>query len=567
MPQFRLRFAREYTLAILSGVLLGFAYPPYGIVGGFFAFVGLVPLFFAIQRTTRFRETLRIAWVGMFVFGLVATYWVGGWNGEGNVDGFLMLGGVLLMLVHPFFLVVPFLLFDVTRRRFGVRWAFGLLPVFYAGFEYFHSFGDLSFPWLSLYNTQTYNTALIQFIALTGPYALTMLLVTINILCYYLVSGTRRPKQVGLVGACLVALIGIPFLYGTHVLNEPEPRGKALTMTVLQPNINPWAKWQADENRVMDTNYIATKRAIADAHSNTELIIWPETAIPFAITSPTETYHLDQFYKFLDSIHLPILTGFPDMEFYLPGQPVPDDAKPTHSEGVTYRSWNSAMLNYRDDHGRHIERYHKQVLVPLGEHVPFIDQFPIFGKIFSWTVGMGSWNRGTGYDLLRLPMAQAGWKHSNDTAVLSTLICYESIYPSFVRHFVDGGAEALVIITNDGWYGKSPGPFQHDQFAVLRAVENRRWIARSANTGISSFIDDKGRFVAQSPLFEQTSLTQRVPLLDEKTIYTSYGDFIAIPACWLTAALALYYFVTWIIERRKQKRLRTLTTRAISPIG
>ncbi len=563
MQKPRLRFSREYTLAILSGALLGFAFPPYGIVSGFFAFFGLVPLLLALQKTTRFRDALRIAWVGMFVFGLVATYWVGGWNGEGDVDGFLMFGGVLLMLVHPFFLVVPILLFDITRRRFGLTWALIGLPIFYAGFEYFHSFGDLSFPWLSLYNTQTYNTAFIQFIELTGPYALTMLLVAVNILLFLLVIHKRGPKQVGIIGAALVALIGMPYLFGNHVLNEHERVTKAITMTVLQPNINPWAKWQADENRVMDTNFIATRRAIADANSTTQLLIWPETAIPFAITSPTESYHYDIFNRFLDSVRLAIITGFPDMEFYMSGQSVPADAKPTRTEGVSYRSWNSALLDYRDDHGRHIERYHKQVLVPLGEHVPFIDEFPIFGKIFSWTVGMGSWNRGMGYDLLRLPMGE-NWRNTRDTAVLSTLICYESIYPSFVRHFVDGGAEALIIITNDGWYGKSPGPFQHDQFAVLRAVENRRWIARSANTGISSFIDDKGRFIAQSPLFEQTSLTQRVPLLDQKTFYSEYGDFIAIPATWLSAAIAMFYFITWVIATRKRRRNKTTVAQSLS---
>ena len=127
-----------------------------------------------------------------------------------------------------------------------------------------------------------------------------------------------------------------------------------------------------------------------------------------------------------------------------------------------------------------------------------------------------------------------------DTAKLCTMICYESVYPAYVRKFVANGAQVIGVITNDGWYGKSSGPFQHNRYAILRAIENRRWVIRSANTGISSVIDDRGRFVKESPLFESASITTTVPLLDEQTVYTKLGDFIAVPFEWITGGMILF---------------------------
>lgn len=143
---------------------------------------------------------------------------------------------------------------------------------------------------------------------------------------------------------------------------------------------------------------------------------------------------------------------------------------------------------------------------------------------------------------------------AQDTAKLWTMICYESVYPQFVREFVKEGAELLFVITNDGWYGKSSGPHQHNQFAVLRAVENRRWIARSANTGISSAIDDKGRFIQETGLFVRASITQNFPLLNRQTLYTRLGDWIAIPCMWITGGFALFSIVQYYRTRPKRAK-------------
>jgi apolipoprotein N-acyltransferase len=197
-----------------------------------------------------------------------------------------------------------------------------------------------------------------------------------------------------------------------------------------------------------------------------------------------------------------------------------------------------------------------------------VQYFPFLGKWFQWGVGIGSWNYGEGYEPLILPLQS---KNSTpqppplpeegefDTLRITPTICYESIYPSFVRNFVDNGANMLAVITNDGWYGRSSGPYQHEQFAVLRAIEDRRWIVRSANTGISTVIDDRGRFVKSLPLFTSGSITERVPLIERKTLYVRYGDFVAISAMWYSIVILIFGIIMRISGRsKKQQKLRLL---------
>lgn len=536
-------------LAVLSGLLLGFAFPPTGLAGGFLAFVGAVPLIIALESTTRLRQAFSTSWIAMFVLGLDATYWVGGWKSGSEVDPFLMLGGVLLAIVHPFFLVVPWLLYDAVRRRFSPRAAVYSLPIFIAGFEYWHSFGDLSFPWLSLYNTQTYNLSYVQFIEWTGPFALSIAIALVNVEVFRILSPNLRTTDRIKHLAVIAALIALPYAYGLNAIDQTEHATSRMRMSVVQPNIDPWAKWQQDETRVLDTNFNASRSAIHDAGDSTDLLIWPETAVTFYITSENKAYELDRLHEFIRTVRTPLLTGFPDREEYVVGRDtIPEDAHQSKVEGFHFRSWNAAMLTFeRPDGTLAIERYHKQKLVPLGEHVPFVDMFPVLGKVFQWGVGLGSWNVGRGYEPLRMPL------RSGDTLAITPLICYESIYPSFVRHFVRSGANVLAVITNDGWYGKSSGPYQHEQFAVLRAIENRRWVARSANTGISTFIDDRGRDHGSLPLFVAGSVSAQVPLIDRMTFYTRYGDFIAIPSLGYTV-LVLAYLIVLLIRRRRATR-------------
>ncbi|HEY3876556.1 MAG TPA: apolipoprotein N-acyltransferase [Candidatus Kapabacteria bacterium] len=556
----------RYLLAILSGALLGLSFPPTGLAGGMLAFVALVPLLIVLDEGTRLRDAFKLGWVAMFVLGLVSNYWVGGWKSAGDVDPFLMVGGVLLAVVHPFFLVVPWLLYDFVRRRFGKTAALYSLPVFQAGFEYAHSFGDLAYPWLNLYNTQTYNLAFDQFIAFTGPYFLSMVIVLVNVELFQIIRKNhllrpapdpvetrrlnRRGNRIAIHAGLLLLLIALPSVYGSHAMQGHEASKHSVRVTIVQPNIDPWAKWYTDDERTLDTNFEATATAMKACHDSTDLVIWPETAITFEITAPRNGYWLSELYRFLTTMHHPLLTGFPDRaDYHAPEDSIPSDAKYSGVDGFYYREWNAAMVLFEDSNGRmHRAAYHKQKLVPLGEHIPFVQYFPFLARFFQWSVGIGSWNYGEGYQPLAIPLATEE-KPVNDSVRIDPTICYESVYPSFVRHFVKHGANLLAVITNDGWYGRSSGPYQHEQFAVLRAIENRRYLVRCANTGISAIIDDRGRYVSQLPLFVSGSITSRVPLIEKETVYTAYGDYIALPSA-IWSGIVLIFAIAMRVRRR-----------------
>lgn len=560
----------NYLLCILSGLLLAVSFPPFGILGGFAAFIGLIPLLIALENTERLWDAAKRGYVATFFWSILATYWVGGWKGEGAVDPFLMISGIALALAHPFFLFIPILIYDTMRRRFGRVAALVMLPIFWIGFEYGHSLGDLSFPWLNLYNTQTYNLYYIQFIEFTGSYGLSLVIILINILLYLLLrynvvlgdklakatNAIRLKKRIRIYGIGTVALLIIaPYIYGMirmETLSSEKDR-KQLTVSVIQPNFNPWDKWSRSSRSVTDSMYRSSKRAIPKVGVIVDLLLWPETAITYPLTLQRTMYDLQDLYSFIDTFGVPILTGIPDREEYVVGRDsIPKDAKTSKNEKLKYRDWNSALLFYKEPSGKYnYQRYHKQKLVPFGEKVPFVDAIPLLGEVFKWGVGLGSWNTGDSYDVFALPLHHSKVTQP-DTAFISTMICYESVYPDYVREFVNRGAELITIITNDGWYGKSSGPYQHNQYAILRAIENRRWVARSANTGISSVIDDKGNIVAETELFTSSSITKQIPLESEKTFYTKAGDFIAIPFYWATVGTVIFFVITGFRRRKKR---------------
>jgi apolipoprotein N-acyltransferase len=171
---------------------------------------------------------------------------------------------------------------------------------------------------------------------------------------------------------------------------------------------------------------------------------------------------------------------------------------------------------------RELQRYGKMKLVPLGERVPFVDQLGFLGDVFKWGVGISGWNVGKDTTVFKTSL------NGKDTLKVGGLVCYESVFPVFVSYFVQRGAEMIAVVTNDSWYGKSSGPYQHKEFAILRAVENRRSVVRCANGGVSCIINALGEIETETELFTQTVLVGSVPLQDEETFYTNNPSIVPV---------------------------------------
>jgi len=319
------------------------------------------------------------------------------------------------------------------------------------------------------------------------------LIVLVNAAVAKLISGRKRFAPLLTASVVLIAVLG----YGYHRLNT-EPVSGGIKVTVVQGNIEQDKKWDpAYRSEVIATYKRLTLTALGQ---EPDLVIWPETATPFYFggrdaPNPALT---DELRRFVRSVGLPLLFGSPT-----------DEKK----EG-RHSLRNSAFL--LDRSGETAARYHKIHLVPFGEYVPLKNSLLFFVKKI---VQAGDdFQAGAEHTIMKVRLP------AGDDVAIGTVICYEIIFPDLVRRFVNEGAAVITTVTNDAWFGRTGAPYQHFSMAVLRAVENRVPVARAANTGISGFIDARGRILDASGIFTEAVLTRSLIPGSTKTCYTRYGD-------------------------------------------
>ncbi len=521
-------FDSRFALAIVSGALLGLSFPPFHFE--WLAFVGFVPLLFAIDNARSYREIIKLSYFSFLLFNIIVIYWVGGWSKE--TDPFMMIGGAALVAGHPLFFVVPILAYHFLRKRLG-RVAVLLFPFVYLSFEHLHSITEVAFPWLTVGYSQCYNLPDIQFASFTGLFGVSLQILAVNALFAYAAmlwldgQKANRTKVAFSISAGLLLVI-LPELYGIGVLNKAAhiEFKRKLRVTIIQPNIDPYAKWVGSPTEILHTYERETYRAL---HRRADLVVWPETAIPFYILLPQFSFYRQELQSFVDTTGISLMSGLPLAHYYADS----NNSKPSsHYDDFMheyYDAYNGAAL-FLPDSNRY-QTYGKIILVPFAERLPYADALPFLIKPLKWGVGISNWARGTDTTVFKL---------ANGTK-FSTVICYESVFPGYVREFAKKGADFLVIITNDGWYGNTSGPYQHAAYAIMRAVENRRSVVRSANTGISEFIDPFGRYIGEPTEYGRiASITENIPLNDRKTFYSEHGNWIAHLAEIISAASILF---------------------------
>ena len=297
-------------------------------------------------------------------------------------------------------------------------------------------------------------------------------------------------------------------------LRAPE-QGSDLTVSVIQGNIEQDKKWDpAYQSQVLATYERLTLQALGQ---HPDLVIWPETATPFYFNGEygNDRPFTRELTAFVKKNNVPLLFGSPTYEV----QP---------NRAIVGR--NSAFLLSGD--GRVEARYDKIHLVPFGEYVPLKKVLFFVEKMVQ---AIGDFQGGSAYTVMQVPYNSNGRRRET---TISTVICYEIIFPDLVRRFVDGGAQIVTTITNDAWFGRTAAPYQHFSMAVFRAVENRVPVARAANTGISGFIDAQGRILETSGIFTEAELTHKLAPGGSKTFYTRYGDLFAY-ACMIVSLILL----------------------------
>jgi len=519
-------------LSVLSGIMLGFSFPPspFGILACF----GLVPLLVVLADTRSTWRALRFSYLTFLVFHVITLNWTGGFSHANDV--YMMIAGTVTMTVHPLFYVLPIGAYLFTRRHLGEIPALVALPAFWVAYEYTHSLSQWSFPWLTIGNSQSYDIAGIQFITVTGVYGLSLWILVVNVLAYvlYSLAANRGLRILSLRGgiwiALLLAVFYIPKLHGLILLSgieqtgtEPVGEGGTISVGIVQPNLDPWQKWSMSGQETLELYLHLTDSLLREEPACTPaLVFWPETAIPYYLMADRNRSALSQIRSFLDTSGIALLTGVPHAVFYEDASTAPPSAKRFGSTGQRYDAFNAAILI--EPGSEEVQWYGKMKMVPFAERVPYADLLH-FIDFLRWDVGIGGWQIGS--DTTVFVEKRTG-------ARFSAMVCYESTYPAFVAEFVRRGAEFISIITIDSWWGRMSGAYQHKQFAIFRAVENRRWLVRSALGGISCYIDPYGRAHQETELFTTALLCRTIGREEELTLYTRHGDWLAQGCLWLS---------------------------------
>lgn len=518
---------RNLVLAVISGLFLGLSFPPSPLYT--LAYVGFIPLFLLFERLETFSQHFRYGYVAMFVFNAVTLYWVGGFT-HGR-DPYLMLSGGALLLFHPLLSSIPIWLYALTRKGRGLWFQLVAFAFFWVGWEYVHSLGEVSFPWITLGNSQSYDTNRIQIAEFTSVYGLSFMILLFNILAYVLLirtaskNWTFRSRPAILTIIALGMVYFVPWIYGEWRIATLDQEGSSgrLRVGIVQPNIDPWEKWgegfaskQEAYERQLNVLFHMTSELSRDS---IDLIVWPETAVPLYVLLPQNHPHLWRIQRFVDEIRTPVFSGLPHAQyFHKERAPVTAEKLPS-TDDLYVEPYNAATL-FSPNSLNHLV-YKKIVLVPFAERIPYAQYVPFLIEPLKWSVGISGWGKGT--DTLVFGVATT----MGDTARFGAMICYESVFPDFVRQFVRKGAEFLIVITNDSWWGNTSGAYQHVGMASLRAVENRRWIVHCANGGISAFVDPLGRIHRATSMYTTASIWSTITRENDLSFYGRHGDLFA----------------------------------------
>jgi apolipoprotein N-acyltransferase len=526
---------KQLLLGLLSGVLLGLSYPP--IPFPFLTFIAFIPFFYVLENRITLLSINRFTYSSLFFFSLITLYWVGSWTKE--ADPFLMISGVLLVILTPAFYMIVTTLYFLSRKVFTRRIALLLFPAYWVTFEHLYSITDLRFPWLTLGNALPYFKQFTQIVDVVGAYGLSLIVLYINVFLYLAIKEFYEKRKINYkFSSAAVLLLLLPVIYGCYkIVSYSEPQEK-IEVGLIQPNFDPWAKWEAGSlKQQLDLYLQLSEKAAA---KGAKIIIWPESALPVYLLGGNFDYEVERIHQFVSKRHIYLLTGMPDITFYFDSAKAPKDAKRTRISNTFYTSYNSILLFSPDN--RNVQRYGKNILVPFGEHVPFVEQIPFLGDFIKWQVGISSWNVGREQNIFQLPDVKVGG-----------IICIESIYPDFVTKFVNNGADFISVVTNDSWYGYSSGPFQHKEISVLRAIENRRSVVRAANGGVSCIIDPLGNITSKTGLFDKTILVGSVLINHEITFFTRFPMLIPSFAYFISL-ITLIGFITQRLKNKIQKK-------------
>lgn len=509
----RINFA--YLSALLGGGLMVLSFPSFDIYP--LAWLALAPLL-----TLLYDKPIGESFKSGLMFGMVyffgTVYWI--YYSVYHFGSISLVPSLMIVLILSLYLsLYPAAfcaLYSTIIKKTDLP-ALLIAPVLWTSLELLRSYAFTGFPWSSLGYSQYLFTVFIQSADIIGIYGISFLIVAVNgaIADYFIMQERTRARPLysqlyTYAGWSILFIVLLTnFAYGLYRLHQHR-LGSPLKVVVVQGNIEQDKKWDRFyQTYVTDVYHNLTLKASSqtaeDLHGP-DLVVWPETAVPFYFGS--DKLRSEELVDFQRSVGAYLLFGSVLK-------------KRTDSEEYS----NSTVLLTKDGTVSYI--YDKIHLVPFGEYVPMRSVLFFLNKL---VVGIGDYIKGDSYIKAVTPFGSFG-----------TPICYEIVFPGLVRKFYVKGGDFIVTVTNDAWFGRTNGPYQHFSVAVFRAIENRKPVIRAANTGISGFINSNGEILAATALFSKTAL--KADIITDRTItfYTKYGDLFSFVCIVLSFLLVIKY--------------------------
>ncbi len=547
-------------LSLLTGVILSLAWPDHGFPG--LLFLGLVPMLLVEDYISRHPlkfikfSVLFYSYPGFFVWNLLTTWWI--------VNSTLV-GALLAIVLNALFMSIIFQLFHWSKKYLKYRLvSYMALMCYWIAFEYLHLNWDLNWPWLNLGNGFGAYYKWVQWYEFTGALGGTVWVLVGNILAFFLLdtliiknsklkiknlngptssSTFSLPRYIA-TSLSLLIWLAAPIIFSYWIYNSYKEQPHPVNFVVVQPNIDPYSEQYSLPPPMVIGKIMDLAKTRLD--SNTNFLVAPESAIQEDMWEN----HLDEF----SSIRLlrQAIAPWPQLNMLVGAsthyQLAPGEQKERWARKFTdtdgyYNAYNAAiMLNSSDS----LQLYHKSKLTPGVEILP---SFKGFKWLENFAINLGGTVGSLGMDSVRKVYTTV------KTVKAGPAICYESIFGEFFAQFVRNGAQVMIIITNDGWWGNTAGHRQHYDFAHLRAVETRRSIARSANTGISSFIDQRGDASQETAYWVPAVIKGTLNANDRITFYVEHGDYIARILTYLGGLLLITALVVFVQKKYRKIKL------------
>ena len=509
---------RNLILSILSSLLFILAWPPYGFP--FVIFLAFVPLMILFTSLENKKQAFGYSFLAFFLWNISVTYWILYAS---------VFGMVMAVLVNSILMACVITLAFWIKERYDLSRGLWALLSFWIGFEYLHLNWDLSWPWLTVGNVFSNYPSSIQWYEYTGVLGGTLWVLAVNTLIF---RAYRKRK----FSWSIPFFVAVPLLFS--VFDKPSLDAiDEVRFLIVQPNVDPYKdKFDGLTSEVQLQKFIQLAETQLD--SSTQYLLGPETALTRGIWENfiDKTPAVLELRKLTDKYpNLTIILGASTFKMYTDSMLVSSTAR-KYRKGSYYDAFNSALQITKDD----VAVYHKSKLVQGVEFTPFAS---VLSKFDFLSIDLGGITGSLGTQKDRLVF--------KSTNAIAPIICYESIFGEYVTEYTRNGAEIFTILTNDGWWKNTPGYKQHLHYASLRAIENRKVIARAAHTGISAFIDAHGNITDKTDWDEEQTISKTIPSYKGSTFYVFYGDYIGRIGAFLSVL-----FLCFGIAKRKSLSLR-----------